>query len=168
VTRLTLHTPVIECEDSFCFPVEPAVLWRTIERFESFESWWVWLHEFQVDGHGLVAGTVLPGVVTPPIPYRLSVVVRLVHCEPRRQIEAEVSGDLLGSAVLRLDAEDGGTRVAVGWSLEMLREPLRTASRVAYPLVRWGHDRVVDMAVAGFSRRALAGALTTPHEADAG
>jgi hypothetical protein len=155
VTRPTLHAPVIEYADSFCFPVEPAVLWRTMERFESFESWWGWLHDFEVDGCGLVAGTVLRGVVTPPIPYRLSVVVRLVHCEPPRLAEAEVSGDLRGTALLRLDARAGGTRVLVGWSLEMVREPLRTASRVAHPLVRWGHDCVVEMAVTGFSRRAL-------------
>lgn len=155
MNRPTLHAPVIEYADSFCFPVEPAVLWRTIESFESFESWWGWLQDFEVDGHGLVAGTVLRGLVTPPIPYRLSVVVRFVHCEPPRHAEVEVSGDVHGAALLRLEATDGGTRVSVGWSLEMVREPLRTTSRVAYPLVRWGHDRVVDMAVAGFSRGAL-------------
>jgi hypothetical protein len=151
----TLHAPVIEYADSFCFPVEPAVLWRTIERFESFESWWGWLHDFEAEGNGLVAGTVLRGVVTPPIPYRLSVVVRFVSCEPPHHAKAEVSGDLHGAALLRLDAENGQTRVSFGWSLEMVREPLRTTSRVAYPLVRWGHDRVVEMAVAGFSSRAL-------------
>lgn len=39
--------------------------------------------------------------------------------------------------------------------LEMRSPPLRAAARVAYPLMRWGHDRVVDMAVAGFRQRAL-------------
>jgi hypothetical protein len=162
VTRVGLHAPIIDYADSFSFPVEPAVLWRMIERFESFESWWGWLRDFEADGEGLVAGRVLRGVVTPPIPYRLSIVVRLVHCEPQRQVEAEVRGDLLGAAKLRLVAEDGGTRVLVAWSLEMVREPLRTASRVAYPLVRWGHDRVVDLAVSGFSRRALGDVRTLP------
>jgi len=160
MTRLTLHAPVIEYAESFYFPVEPAVLWRTIERFESFESWWGWLHDFEVDGHGLVAGTVLRGLVTPPLPYPLSVIVRFVHCEPPRHVDTEVSGDLRGAARLRLNANDGETCVSVSWSLEMVREPLRTASRVAHPLVRWGHDRVVEMAVAGFSRRALPDALS--------
>ncbi len=48
-----------------------------------------------------------------------------------------------------------GTRVAVAWSVEMRSAPLRVAARVAYPLMRWGHDRVVEMAVSGFRRRAL-------------
>jgi hypothetical protein len=59
--------------------------------------------------------------------------------------------------VLRLEDVDDGTRVAVAWSLEMRSAPLRVAARVAYPLLRWGHDRVVDMAVSGFQRRALFG-----------
>jgi hypothetical protein len=28
--------------------------------------------------------------------------------------------------------------------------PLRVAARLCYPLMRWGHDQVVDMAIAGF------------------
>ena len=38
----------------------------------------------------------------------------------------------------------------VAWSLRMHSAPLRAAAHVAYPLMRWGHDRIVDMAVAGF------------------
>ncbi|HCU93507.1 MAG TPA: hypothetical protein DHU96_12575 [Actinobacteria bacterium] len=64
-------------------------------------------------------------------------------------------GDLSGWAALRLEDADDGTRVAVAWSLEMRSAPLRVAARMAYPLMCWGHDRVVDMAVSGFRRRAL-------------
>jgi hypothetical protein len=57
-----------------------------------------------------------------------------------------------------------GTRAQVAWSLRMHSAPLRVAARVAYPLMRWGHDRVVDMAVAGFRQRALPGtAAQTPR-----
>jgi len=30
---------------------------------------------------------------------------------------------------------------------------MRLAARAAAPLLRWGHDRVVDMTVAGFRRQ---------------
>jgi len=58
----------------------------------------------------------------------------------------------------------GGARVAVTWSLEIRSVPLRLAACAAYPVMRWGHDRVVDMAVSGFRRRALpaAAAIATP------
>ncbi|MDA8182818.1 MAG: hypothetical protein M0035_00035, partial [Actinomycetota bacterium] len=40
----------------------------------------------------------------------------------------------------------------VAWSIEMMQAPMRLADRVAHPLLCWGHDRVVDMTVAGFRR----------------
>ena len=35
----------------------------------------------------------------------------------------------------------------------MMQRPMRLASRVARPLLQWGHDRVVELTVAGFRRR---------------
>ena len=114
-----------------------------------------WLREFQADGAGLVAGTALHGTVVPPVPCRLRLDIRLQQCDRPLSVQAAVGGDLSGRAVLRLEDADGGTRVAVAWSLEMRSLPLRFAARVAYPLMLWGHDQVVDMAVAGFRRRAI-------------
>jgi hypothetical protein len=87
-----------------------------------------------------VTGNVLHGTVILPVPYRLRLDVRLQQCDRPR-----------------LDAAGGGTRAQVAWSLRIQCAPLRVAARVAYPLMRWGHDRVVDMAVAGFRQRALPG-----------
>jgi hypothetical protein len=39
----------------------------------------------------------------------------------------------------------------VAWSVEMRSVPLRVVARLCYPLLRWGHDQVVDMAIAGFA-----------------
>ena len=99
----------------------------------------------------------LHGLVVPPVPCRLRLDIRLQRCEPPRLIVAAVEGDLRGQAVLQLDDADDGTRATLTWSLEMRSAPLRAAARVAYPLMRWGHDRVLDMAVAGFRQRALPG-----------
>ena len=101
-------------------------------------------------------GNVLHGTVVPPVPCRLRLNVRLQRCDRPRLVEAAIDGDLSGRAVLRLVDAGDGTRVTVAWSLEMRSAPLRVAARVGYPLMRWGHDRVVDMAVSGFRRRALA------------
>lgn len=145
----------VDYHGEFWFPVPPSQLWETIERFEDFESWWAWLADFRADGSGLVGGNVLRGTVIPPVPYRLRLNVRLRRCDWPGLIEAAVGGDLSGRAVLRLEAAGQGTRAAVAWSVEMRSAPLRITARVAYPLMRWGHDRVVDMAVSGFRRRAL-------------
>jgi hypothetical protein len=150
----------VDYRGAFWFPVGPNELWETIERFDRFESWWAWLRDFGADTGGLVAGNVLHCTVVPPVPYRLRLDIRLERCLRPHVVEATIDGDLRGSAVIRLEPFDAGTRVAVAWSLNIVSTPLRVAALVAYPLMRWGHDRVVEMAVAGFRRWALAG--TTP------
>ncbi|MGH3578346.1 MAG: hypothetical protein ACRDU0_12430, partial [Mycobacterium sp.] len=77
----------------------------------------------------------------------------LVGCERPCSIDATVGGDLVGVAQLRLHAEGGGTRAEVGWTVEMRQPAMRLANRVGRPVLQWGHDRVVEMTVAGFRRR---------------
>jgi hypothetical protein len=47
--------------------------------------------------------------------------------------------------------------VEVAWTVEMKQRPMRLASRFGRPLLQWGHDRVVEMTVAGFRRRLESG-----------
>jgi carbon monoxide dehydrogenase subunit G len=143
---------VIEYRGSFSFPVAPDEVWSAIEQPEHFERWWSWLRELRVEGSGLTTGAVLHGVVVPPVPYRMRLRVILVDCLPARHIEATVHGDLAGRARLLLEPEGEGTRATVAWTIEMMQRPMRVAARVAFPLLRWGHDRVVDATVAGLRR----------------
>ncbi len=144
---------VIEYSGSFLFPVPPEALWSAIEEMEHFEGWWSWLSDFQLDGPGLQAGSVLRGVVSPPVPYRMTVRVQLDRCEPARRVEATVHGDLEGPARLTLEPTADGTRADVSWRIEMTQRRMRVASLLAGPLLRWGHDRVVEMTVRGFRRQ---------------
>ena len=145
--------PEIVYRREFSFPVTPAELWEAIGETERFEAWWPWLREFRLEGGGLVAGAVLHGLVVPPLPYRMRVDVALVRCRRPDEIDAEVHGDLEGTATLRLRvAGDGGTRAEVAWRVEMMQRPMRMAARVAHPVLRWGHDRVVEATVRSFRR----------------
>jgi hypothetical protein len=146
----------IDYRGAFWFPVGPNELWETIERFDRFESWWAWLRHFGADTDRLVAGNVLHGTVIPPVPYRLRLDIGLEASQRPHLVEARIDGDVRGHAVMRLEPVDDGTRVTMMWSMDMVSRPLRIAARIAYPLMRWGHDRVVEMAVAGFRQRALA------------
>jgi len=147
----------IDYRGAFWFPVGPDEMWETIERFDRFESWWAWLRDFGADTDSLVAGNVLHATVVPPVPYRLRLDIRLESSLPPHAVRATVGGDARGTAVMRMEPVDAGTQVTVVWSLDMTSTPLRIAALVAYPLMRWGHDRVVEMAVAGFRQQALAG-----------
>jgi uncharacterized protein YndB with AHSA1/START domain len=144
--------PEIVYRREFSFPVTPAELWEAIEGTERFEAWWPWLREFRLEGGGLSAGSVLHGMVVPPLPYRMRVDVEIARCERPHEIDAAVHGDLEGTATLRLREGGDGSRAAVAWRIEMMQRPMRLASRFALPVLRLGHDAVVEMTVAGFRR----------------
>jgi hypothetical protein len=146
---------VIEYDATFFFPVSVAQLWATMARVDCYSSWWSWLDEFSADGAGLEHGTVLHGIVVPPLPYRMRLDVVVEDCVPERSITALVHGDLEGAAQLTFDGDGAATRAHATWTLEMMQRPMRMAARVAPPLLRWGHDRVVEATVDGFRRRVL-------------
>ena len=137
----------------FRFPVSPLELWAAMARVDQFERWWNWLTDLRLEGGPLQTGSVLRGTVAPPVPYRMRVAVELERCLPGQLIDANVSGDLDGTASLCLQPEESdprGTVASVAWSLEMKQLPMRVAARFAYPLLKWGHDCVVEATVAGF------------------
>jgi hypothetical protein len=152
VTGVPSSAYVIEYDGTFTFPVPVAQLWARLVQVDRFSSWWSWLREFSVDGNGLEHGTVLHGVVAPPLPYRIRLDVVLDECVPERRITAFVHGDLEGEAQLTFDGDDTETRAHANWTIEMMQRPMRVAARIAHPLLRWGHDRVVDATVDGFRR----------------
>ena len=147
---------VIDYKGRFGFPVPPSDAWAAITRLDQFERWWGWLGELEVDGPGLQTGSVLRGTVSPPVPYRMRVAVALDRCVSGQMIDASVTGDLVGDARLRLHPAPDGTVIDVAWSLEMMQLPMRLAARVAYPLLRFAHDRVVDATVRGFRSQLVA------------
>ncbi len=135
------------------FGLAPDRLWERIGQVDRFEGWWPWLSEFRLEGDGLTEGSVLRGVVTPPLPYRMRLEVVLGRCDRPRAIDATVRGDLTGDARLRISPEDAGSQVEVAWTIEMRQPAMRLASRFGRPVLQWGHDRVVEVTVAAFRRR---------------
>jgi uncharacterized protein YndB with AHSA1/START domain len=143
---------VIEFQRTFAFPVPAERLWAAMVQFDEFSSWWSWLREFSVDGAGLESGTVLHGVVEPPVPYRMRLDVVVDTCEPTQRVGAAIHGDLEGTAMLHLEGDDATTLVHAVWTVEMKQAPMRLAARIGHPLLRWGHDRVVEATVDGIRR----------------
>jgi carbon monoxide dehydrogenase subunit G len=148
--------PIVEYRRTFEFPVSPADMWTAIEDSEVFEAWWPWLREFTIVGGSLRAGSVMKGVVVPPIPYRMRIEIDLVRCRRPHLIDAAVHGDLEGEAELRFRRSEIGTRAEVSWRLEMMQRPMRIANRVARPLLVRAHDAVVEVTVSSFRRHLVA------------
>jgi hypothetical protein len=147
---------VMTYEGRFAFPVTPREMWSVMAQSEQFAGWWAWLSDVRADGPALRDGSSLHGVVAPPLPYRMHLDIALDRCVDARSIDASVRGDLVGPAHLVLEPDGVGTRATARWSVEMMQPSMRVAARVAPRLLRWGHDRVVDAAVAGLRRRHVA------------
>ena len=128
---------VIAYQRGFAFDLAPDLLWDRIEEIDQFERWWPWLTDLRIEGNGLSAGSVLHGVVTPPLPYRMRLDVELVECDRPTAIDATISGDLTGQARLRLRPRGDGTWAEVAWEVEM-RQPamrIRQSARPSGPAV---------------------------------
>ena len=143
---------VIDYRSDFTFPRPPDEVWSAMQRFERYERWWGWLRDFRIEGPGLETGSVLHGVVVPPLPYRLGVRIVLSECVPPKHIDADIHGDLEGAARIVLEPEREGTRARVTSTIEVMQRPVRLAARVAPRALRWGHDRVVEATVTSFRR----------------
>ena len=143
---------IIEYEGAFYLDLPPEEVWAIISRTDRFEGWWGWLRELEVEGKALESGSVLRGVVVPPLPYRMRLEVVLVKSTRPHRIDAVISGDLRGDASLTFTPDGDGTQAIIGWDIEMMQKPMRLAARLAHPLLRWGHDLVVHATVEGFRR----------------
>ncbi|MDQ1457113.1 MAG: hypothetical protein QOH28_2733 [Actinomycetota bacterium] len=143
---------VVDYTRTFTFAATPEQVWAVLERFESLAAGWRWLCELRIDGPGLARGTVVRGVVAPPLPYRMRLEVILDDCVPERCIDASVHGDLEGVARISFEGDDTETRAHATWTIEMRQPSMRVAARLAPRLLRWGHDRVVDATVQGLHR----------------
>ena len=141
--------PVIEYRRAYEFASTPQELWDAIRKVDRFEEWWPWLEEFRVEGDALKAGSVLYGVVAPPLPYRMRIEVDLTYSDPPREIDALIHGDLEGVARIEMRPSSAGTTIEVAWTVEMMQRPMRLAARFGRPLLQWGHDRVVETTVRG-------------------
>jgi hypothetical protein len=165
-------SPVIGYSATHKFRIPPDQLWIAIGRTDRFGSWWGWLEEFRtekpigdnptganVSGEetgGLQAGSVLRGVVAPPVPYRMRVEVDILRVLPPVEVEAAVHGDLEGRARLSIHPAGTGSNdstIDISWEVEMMQRPMRIACRFGYPLLKWGHDRVIEMTVSSFRRQ---------------
>ena len=141
---------------TWTFDVSAEKLWETISRTEEFPRWWSWLHRFEADG--LRPGTEARCEVRAPLPYSLRFTVAVEEVVPARLVDTTVRGDIAGPARLEIEplADDPHRcRARLVWAMEPATPLLRNMARYARPLMEWGHDRVLELGVRQFRRRAL-------------
>jgi hypothetical protein len=137
----------------WAFAVTPEDFWSTITATDRYEGWWSWLREFEADG--LHEGATARCVIQAPLPYSLALEIHVDEIVPVRSVATRITGDLVGPARLDVEPRDDGCTARLSWSLELRDRWLGRLARVARPAMSWAHDRVVDVGVQQFERRAL-------------
>ena len=135
------------------FAVPPEELWAGFVRTDEYRSWWPWLRTF--DGDGFHEGARWRCEVQPPLPYSLRFELQLEEVVAPRFVTATVTGDIAGHAAIDLTATPGGSELRLVATLGPEAAVLRAIARVAHPMVRFGHDWVIDTGLRQFRRRAL-------------
>ena len=137
------------------FDASPPELWAAIARVDDYRCWWPWLRRFEA--HGLVEGDRWRCAVRPPLPYVLHFTITITAGAALQRIDAEVSGDIAGTATVGVRAVPGGSELRLTSTLRADRHPLRVVARLLPHVARYGHDWVLDTGWRQFRERAFGG-----------
>jgi uncharacterized protein YndB with AHSA1/START domain len=130
------------------FADDPSALWAKLVRTDDYRTWWPWLHRFE--GGELVPGERWRCVVQPPLPYQLRFELAIDEVEPERYVRAEIGGDIEGWATIDLTPSVAGTELRLVSRLSPASSFLKVIARFAQPVVRYGHDWVLDAGLRQF------------------
>ena len=131
-----------------------ATVWNLISDMRNYRRWWPWLTLFEATA--LAAGETWECAVRPPVPYPVRFQVALEGVHPPWLVRGRVDGDVRGWAELTLDEARSGAASVV--TLRSVLVPssvaLRTVSRLAPSVARFGHDWIIDTGIRRFVARA--------------
>lgn len=136
------------------FGMAPATLWALLTETGAYTAWWPWLRRFDA-GAGFCAGATWVCLVQPPLPWRVQFTLQLERVEPHHLAVARVRGDIEGTAVLTVVACADGSEARLRSALRPAQPLMRRVAVLARPLVRWGHDWVLDTGARQFAARAI-------------
>jgi len=143
----------VRSERRFEFDAAPPALWAALGSVDDYPRWWPWLRRF--DARALAPGEEWRCTVKPPLPYVVRFAIRFDEVEVERRIDATVEGDIEGPAQLLIEPSAGGSAVTLTSSLRPTNTVLKAAALLGRPLVRYGHDWVLDIGAGQFASRAL-------------
>lgn len=139
----------VRSDRCYSFPASRAAVWAGMGAVDEFRTWWPWLRRFEADG--LVAGDRWRCTVQPPLPYVVRFTVHLDEVVEPSFVGATVEGDVAGWAELELTDAADGCEVRLTSALAPRGGLLRVFASAAGPLVRFGHDWVLDNGARRFS-----------------
>ncbi len=143
----------VRSDRSFPFEVGPGALWSALTRVDRYRLWWPWLRRFEADS--FAPGERWRCAVRSPLLYPVRFDVMLEEVVAGRWATARVAGDIAGHARIEVTPDGDGSRLRLVSTLAPEAWLLRAIARLAPPVARFGHDRLLDTAVGQFGARAF-------------
>lgn len=142
-----------ETDRRYQLPLPPSELWAAVARVENYQTWWPWLRQF--DAEHLAGDEVWHCLVQPPLPYRVRFAVTLEEVQAPSTVRASITGDVVGQALLEISEHPSGSEARLISHLEPGNGFLKAVARFAAPVIRHGHDWVLDSGARQFIDRAV-------------
>jgi hypothetical protein len=135
-------------------------VWRALEGVEDYQRWWPWLRRF--DAGPLVTGEHWTCAARPPVPYVVRFHLALDDVVAPDHVDATVSGDIAGRALLTLTERAGACELRLQAVLAPARSLLQAVTALLPPVARFGHDRLITTGAAQFGAVALGSRAALP------
>lgn len=138
----------------FNAPIEK--VWAEIKRSEHWNEWWkgvVRVIELKAgDAEGV--GKTVRSTWKSALPYTLEFDSEVVCIEPLKRIESRAFGELQGSGIWTLTAEDENTtRVRYDWRVNTTKAWMNWLAPVAKPFFRWNHNVIMNWGGEGLAKK---------------
>lgn len=135
-------------------PVEK--VWEVIKDSERWDQWWkgVLRVEQLRAGDAAGVGKIVRSRWKSALPYTLEFDSEVVRIEPLRLIESRAFGELEGTGIWTLTAEDENTtRVRYDWRVHTTKAWMNWFAPIAKPFFRWNHDVIMNWGGEGLARK---------------
>jgi hypothetical protein len=131
-------------------------VWARIKDSETWSDWWkgVLKVEKLKDGDREGLGAIHRSTWRSALPYKLVFDSETVRIEELKLIEVRAFGELDGSGIWTLTAEDANTtRVEYDWRVKTTKRWMNLLAPVAKPFFRWNHDAIMNWGGAGLAKK---------------
>jgi len=129
-------------------------VWHAISQPWHWPLWWPGLQEVEQlaagDANGL--GSICRYVWKGPLPYRLTLWIRIVRVEPPVLLEGDVTGGLKGRGRWQLSEVPQGTRVCFMWHVDGPQPWMRYVVPLTRRVFSWQHQRLMASGQRGLTQ----------------
>ena len=132
-------------------------VWETIRCSEKWNEWWTGVlrvEELKPGDAESGVGSIRRSTWKSKLPYTLEFDSEITRVEPMTTIEARAFGELEGTGIWTLTAEnETTTRVRYDWKVKTTKKWMNLLAPLAKPFFKWNHNAIMNWGGEGLAKR---------------